>query len=413
MAQQQLLRRPLETPLGPEAPASPSPPPPPTAAKPQWKLFHDAFTLGRSSSCGVAIATSEQTRTVSKFHARVFPVHEPEVAAAGVLVQEWMLQDLGSMNGTALSGRELSPREVVALRDGDEIVLASSIRRYGVRMVVQMPDHVHIAVKVLDPSTPEQVITVGLEVPVAPLPQPPATEPTEPPALANTKGEEQADQADPDKDVQANDFSVLPPVETTSNVGGNAASSAETQQKRDEPERFMVCPVCLEYFQASVTLACSHTFCGACVSTWFRSSLSCPHCRERVVTLPVRNRALDDLVQRLVGETEPYRARLVQQQLEQAKEQELEQQYNMPSYPQVFERGWPAEARYSVSLWLGQQFGERRLTSCARLGFTELSIESASVSELMVAAQNLCIDLDDVRVLAETSQRLKIFLHFG
>lgn len=403
MAQQQLLHRPLETCLGPEASVSPPP------VEPQWQLFHDAFTLGRSSSCGVAIATSEQTRTVSKFHARVFPVHEPEVAAAGVVAQEWMLQDLGSMNGTALSGRELSPREVVALRDGDEIVLASSIRRYGVRMVVQMPDPVHIAVRVLDPSIPEQVVTVGLEIPVTPLPQPPITEPPAPSdALRNTKGERQADEAHPAKDAQESDFSVLPTIDTMANVLGGVKT-----QNRDEPERFMVCPVCLEYFQASVTLACSHTFCGACVSTWFRSSLSCPHCRERVVTLPVRNRALDDLVQRLVGETEPYRARLRQQQLEQAKEQELEQQYNMPSYPQVFEHGWPAEARYSVSLWLGQQFGERRLTSCARLGFTEVNIESASVSELMVAAQNLCIDLDDVRVLAETSQRLKIFLHFG
>lgn len=214
------------------------------------------------------------------------------------------------------------------------------------------------------------------------------------------------------------------------------AQSASATGSEQERERFMVCPVCLDYFHASATLPCSHTFCGQCISSWFRTSLSCPECRDVVRALPVRNRALDDLVQRLVGETKAYKSlteRRAQQQRESAMQRVTvqntssifgalsptrrayhhQQSYSFSRQADVFSR-WSVDEKHAFSAFIGAQFGETRIASCRKIGLTERTIDSASVTELLVAAQNLLLDCSALRGVGdEGRQRLKIFLFYG
>lgn len=225
---------------------------------------------------------------------------------------------------------------------------------------------------------------------------------------------------------------------SSSMMGGDRiAQPPSVPGSEQERERFMVCPVCLDYFHASATLPCSHTFCGHCISSWFRTSLSCPECRDVVRALPVRNRALDDLVQRLVGETEAYKSlteRRTQQQRESAMQsapvprssifgalspshRSYRQQHHRPFSPSrssdVFSR-WSVDEKHAFSAFLSTQFGETRVANCRKMGLTEQSIDSASVTELLVAAQNLLLDCSALRGVGdEGRQRLKIFLFYG
>merc|ERR1711916_313012 len=58
----------------------------------------------------------------------------------------------------------------------------------------------------------------------------------------------------------------------------------------------LACAVCQEPFVSARTIACGHSFCGACIEQWLRVCQSCPMCRHPVVSPPVRSRCLDSAV---------------------------------------------------------------------------------------------------------------------
>ncbi|XP_067336628.1 E3 ubiquitin-protein ligase TRIM35-like [Channa argus] len=63
-------------------------------------------------------------------------------------------------------------------------------------------------------------------------------------------------------------------------------------------EENLHCPVCCEIFQDPVLLSCSHSFCRACLQTWWKENTDqgCPLCRKRSVQNdPPRNLALRNL----------------------------------------------------------------------------------------------------------------------
>ena len=78
--------------------------------------------IGRSRECEISIATSSSTRTISSRHLRVFPT---PLALFGSPIQ-WRIEDLNAKNGTSLNGSKILPRMATAIRDGDEILLASN-----------------------------------------------------------------------------------------------------------------------------------------------------------------------------------------------------------------------------------------------------------------------------------------------
>jgi hypothetical protein len=73
----------------------------------QWLLQDDTTVLGRGADCDVII----DDRKASRHHARIF-----------FTAEGYMLEDLGSKNGTFLNGSTL--KEAALLHDGDEIGIA-------------------------------------------------------------------------------------------------------------------------------------------------------------------------------------------------------------------------------------------------------------------------------------------------
>lgn len=85
----------------------------------QVKLTEDGIVLGRGDRRGGRQPDIDLTpygaadRGVSREHCRLY-VHEGRM----------FVEDLGSTNGTFIAGMQLPPREAVALRKGDEVMLS-------------------------------------------------------------------------------------------------------------------------------------------------------------------------------------------------------------------------------------------------------------------------------------------------
>lgn len=432
-----------------------------------WSFTH-TFTIGRSRSSDVVIPTTDKTRTVSKSHVRIFPVRDSRHSGASMpsypVAQDraagdrkpirWVLQDLETTNGTSLNGVDLTHGGSLELHDGDVFVLASMMRN-GARIAVQLPyeDGSTIRVKVVEQSTastpeqnPHQPVNYTRSSPQFRTPTSSGTTPRYSSSTVATKRERhQRDSIERRRGARNTNSNEL--MEDVDEVVQRKRS--RRLEELDDQERCMVCPICFEYFQSSVTLPCSHTFCGFCVSNWFRASLSCPQCRADVTSLPVRNRALDDLVHRLAGETEGYKA-LIAKRLRVQSQMQCEPRPQSPALlmpnfrnpflsdspstashpststavvavsdatnaplPNVFTR-WKPEEIARVRSIVSKQFGETRLQTCRRMGLTEESMARASTSQTAIAMQNLLLDWWPYeRVRDEGNHRLKIFLHFG
>lgn len=468
-----------------------------------WE-FSTSFCVGRSRGCEVSIATSEETRTVSKRHVSIVPLTETLSyrAHATTSRRRWLVYDLETMNGTAVNGVELSKGGNQELQCGDEVVLASAMRQC-VRILVQFSDEAHSRITVkalassvaLSPSLLHHRITTqraspcrsprrgvvpnasfaatGFRRSAVTIAGSPALTRTACQSLANTPNSGTNDLTPPQNLLQKrNRSSPNKPGSESGNVVRDRQQNTPTSQLRkrlrrgiafaeealvdkeattvvkkarenekEEQERLMMCSVCLEYYYCSATLPCSHTFCGHCISSWFRTSLSCPECRDVVKTLPVRNRALDELVERLVGHKETYKSlvrrrarmqrRLIEPeqsgrgrdvnedesegatrglgslQLGTRRTQELRLRSNVFTH-------WSAEEKLAFSACINDQFGEVRVLTCKKVGLTENAVNEADLTELLIAAQNLLLDCGGLRLIGdECGQRLKIFLFFG
>ncbi len=77
----------------------------------KWVIAGDVLTIGRSEDCDIVLPQ----RQVSRRHARI-----------SYQDGRYILEDLGSKNGTFVNGREV--REPCILRDGDEIQIALCVK---------------------------------------------------------------------------------------------------------------------------------------------------------------------------------------------------------------------------------------------------------------------------------------------
>ncbi len=89
----------------------------------RWPLEKEVITLGRSADCDIVFGE----RQVSRYHARI---QRDE--------QGYLLRDLGSKNGTWVNG-EAVLGQPYRLQDGDEIVLAGTVRIGFVRGDATLP----------------------------------------------------------------------------------------------------------------------------------------------------------------------------------------------------------------------------------------------------------------------------------
>jgi len=77
----------------------------------RWALESDVLTIGRAADCEVTLPE----RAVSRYHARVYRHGD-----------RFMIEDLGSKNGTQLNGAPLHGS--TTLQDGDEIQIATCVK---------------------------------------------------------------------------------------------------------------------------------------------------------------------------------------------------------------------------------------------------------------------------------------------
>ncbi|XP_033979679.1 zinc-binding protein A33-like [Trematomus bernacchii] len=86
----------------------------------------------------------------------------------------------------------------------------------------------------------------------------------------------------------------------------HAASLRDNMASRSEED--LCCPVCQEVFRDPVILSCSHSFCKACLQTWWREkpTRECPVCNRRSSRgEPPCNLALKNLSETFLQERDP------------------------------------------------------------------------------------------------------------
>jgi DNA-binding response OmpR family regulator len=90
----------------------------------RWPLDRDALTLGRGEECDIVLPD----RQVSRVHLRI--------RREG---SSYILEDLGSKNGTFINGRQTQEGAPVRLQDGDEIQVALALKLLFVGAEATLP----------------------------------------------------------------------------------------------------------------------------------------------------------------------------------------------------------------------------------------------------------------------------------
>jgi hypothetical protein len=468
-----------------------------------WE-FEAAFCVGRSRGCEVSISTSEETRTVSKRHVGIVPLTETLTSSGRGkrrwLIYDLETMNGTAVNGVDLpkgGNRELHHGDEVVLASAmrqcvrllvqfpdqeHSCIVVKALARANVPLLAPLhrrtttprPSPAHRSPRRVAMTNTPVAAATGFGRSAATFAGSPAIARTGCRSLVGTPGSADGNMMTPpphslpqkrsrsspqrtpaeNENVEKNTQQETPNSqqrkrsrrggaieEEAAVIDGDSLSAKRAQEhEKEERERLMVCPVCLEYFHGSATLPCSHTFCGYCISNWFRTSLSCPECRDVVKTVPVRNRALDELVERLVGQTDAYKSHICRRAQMQRRSvgtrghdhggryedssegaargvSSLQLTSNSIPEPRmrssVFTR-WSVEEKLAFSAYINNQFGEARVATCRKIGLTESAVDRSNMTNLLVAAQNLLLDCGGLRLVGDgCCQRLKIFLFFG
>ncbi len=103
----------------------------------QWTIITDEFMIGRGGECDLVLPE----RQVSRHHVKILREDG-----------RFILQDLGSKNGTHLNGTKVSGR--VPIQDGDEIQIALAVKLVFIGTGATMP-------LTFDPPKPTRTLTIN------------------------------------------------------------------------------------------------------------------------------------------------------------------------------------------------------------------------------------------------------------
>ncbi|KAH8693613.1 hypothetical protein BGW36DRAFT_429656 [Talaromyces proteolyticus] len=102
--------------------------------------------------------------------------------------------------------------------------------------------------------------------------------------------------------------SAEPRTTRARSVAADTSGLLETLQGHVEDIRALLqCGICVRPLYEPYTLACGHTFCYGCLSSWFgsgRSHKTCPDCRAQVKTQPAPAYLVRTIVQMFTGRAE-------------------------------------------------------------------------------------------------------------
>lgn len=103
----------------------------------QWTISADEFVVGRGGECDLVLPE----RQVSRQHIKILRENG-----------RFILQDLGSKNGTHLNGRQVTGRAII--QDGDEIQIALCVKLVFIGTGATLPLS-------FDPPKPERTLTIN------------------------------------------------------------------------------------------------------------------------------------------------------------------------------------------------------------------------------------------------------------
>ncbi|OQR94631.1 hypothetical protein ACHHYP_01028 [Achlya hypogyna] len=349
----------------------------PAPAETQLVFELTPVCIGRSRDCELSFSSEAAlSRSVSKKHAKIYPCLFGNNQEA-----RWFIKDLDSKHGTSVNGDELTRGASVEIFHGDVIVLAKHFGdNFEIKCYLEGRGNSNIVLVTKNPLNG----------------QPRAVSP------ASSTEKRKRDHRE---------LSVK-----------KRFRSLASEDRPGLGQSPLKCPVCFEYFIDSMTLACSHSFCCACLQHWLLKSLSCPTCRVEVTLLPVRTRALDDLCLQLVDPTN--KTWITRQQAHQA---ELDAQTRKARkirrhFLELADHGWPsiwsiwpcARDREAFVYKLSTATSVVRIAWCEAVGLTDAAITVQTRIKLLNALCNVLPEKNySTLESSEMRARLRLFLQYG
>jgi len=189
----------------------------------------------------------------------------------------------------------------------------------------------------------------------------------------------------------------------------------------------LACSICQDWLVLAATLECSHSFCWSCIDTWLlQKHFECPVCRNGVTREPVKNRAMDNIVQKSVdrlsdAEKNEYTERLTAAESAARKAQRLHLELEK-SVADAQKKGknffsidsqWNRRERETFFRGVKDYSGNTRETYCKLTGLTVQWVHTADGTKLNRALHNLLLQKWVDKSDEEIRQRLLMFLRYG
>lgn len=189
----------------------------------------------------------------------------------------------------------------------------------------------------------------------------------------------------------------------------------------------LTCSICKDWSVHPAVVECSHSFCWFCIDHWLhQKNFVCPQCRHPVNREPVRNMALDNLIQKAMeklpsDQSAEYDER-VKKAEEQLKKAEKNNQELARSIREAQAKGknffhidgcWSKKERDVFQRGIKDYSGNTRETYCKLTGLTVQWVHSADDFKLNRALHNLQLQKFVDKSSAEIQTRLLMFLRYG
>lgn len=175
---------------------------------------------------------------------------------------------------------------------------------------------------------------------------------------------------------------------------------------RTEIEEEFKCPICQELLLESSSLqGCTHTFCRRCITEWYKSSKNCPSCRKPILKKPIRNLAIDNILEKLTLKMSPEEIKIRKERISEnlKKENEGIQKLSaMVKKAQIsgqkflkLDTIWTTKEKLTFKQGVEQYFGKARIMYCGLTGLTEDWIKNSNYQNLLRVCQNLDVPIPE------------------
>lgn len=351
-------------------------------------LNKDVVTVGRLPTNDVAMDSKRTPQMISRQHARL-------EASNADGVQDWIINDCGSVNGITVNGEAVA-KEGRKLRPGDVI-------NFGRRVTPPEFEFIFEARATVSESS-----TAG----AASSAQPDEAFAEQMERIAALEKELKAERDENEKQAAE---------------AIKRRQASKTALNVSELSSELACCICREWLVHAATIECSHSFCWSCIDRWLQTKkFVCPVCREEVTREPVRTRAVDTIVRKTVQrlpdvEKAEYEERVSSAEAAERRNRRLLADLEK-SVDDALKKGkhffhinsnWGKRDKDTFQKGVKEYTGSARETYCRLTGLTVQWVHSADPDKLNQALHNLGMGKQVNLPEDEIRRRLLMFLRYG